>query len=241
MTACSRRFTPLLLRHKVLFLRNQDLDQPVAQAITWPSPSASASSRTTRWPQPSGAPGLVQIYKNPDSPMDRYENCLAHRRHLARDAAHGLRAALRGVPTRGRRHDVGQHGAGLREAAGAHQGARSPACAPATASMHPSPRPCRIEKRLALKAQYPDAEHPVVRTHPETGEKVLFVNAFTTHFVNLPHPGARALRPGLQQGRRRPAAVPDQPGLYPRVPGALALEAQQHGDLGQPLAPSTTP
>jgi taurine dioxygenase len=43
-----------------------------------------------------------------------------------------------------------------------------------------------IEERHAMAAKNPAAEHPVVLTHPETGEKVLFVNtAFTTHFSNF--------------------------------------------------------
>lgn len=35
-----------------------------------------------------------------------------------------------------------------------------------------------------MKAEYPDAEHPVMRPHPVTGETTLYVNAFTTNLTN---------------------------------------------------------
>ena len=84
------------------------------------------------------------------------------------------------------------------------------------------------EDRAAAQAQYPAVEHPVVRTHPETGERVLYVNAiFTSHVVGLPDDESEALLDHLF----RQAEVPEHQVRLRWAPGTVAFwdnRATQH-------------
>jgi taurine dioxygenase len=172
-----------LLQHKVLFLREQTLEKLSRQDHMAFAQRLGELETHPMLPSHPDAPGLVQVYKNPDSPIDRYENAW-HTDGTWREVP-ALGSMLRCIecpPVGGDTmwanmvlaydklpSDVKAEIEGL---------IASHSFNASFASNMPQ------DKRLAMKAQYPDAEHPVVRTHPETGEKILFVNAFTTHFVN---------------------------------------------------------
>ena len=58
---------------------------------------------------------------------------------------------------------------------------------------------------VADKAEYPRAEHPVVRTHPVTGKKALYVNrGFTKRLVGVPHDESEAILSYLYQHQENP-------------------------------------
>lgn len=215
-----------LLLHKVLFLRNQNMTR--AEHVQFAERFGSLEDHPVAGSHPDH-PGLVQIYKSPDQPMDRYENSW-HTDATWREKP-PMGCVLRCVecpPVGGDtmwanmvlaydklpdaiKSEISNLRA--RHSIEASFGAAMP-----------------IAKRLALHAQFPDAEHPVVRTHPETGDKVLFVNSFTTHFTNF-HTSDR-IRYGqdytqgtssLLQYLISQAAIPEYQVRWRWQPGSVAI------------------
>ena len=92
----------------------------------------------------------------PARPTTANRERLAHRCHLARETTRSAACYMRRVPSRRRRHDVGEHGARVREAARRDQGTDRGPARRATASEATFGAAMPIEKRLAPKAQYPD-------------------------------------------------------------------------------------
>lgn len=174
----------LLLQYKVLFFRDQPIER--SEHVAFARHFGELEDHPVAGSDPEH-PGLIRIYKSPESPIERYENswhCDATWREKPPMAAVlrcvacppvggdtlwvNMALAYEKLPA-----EIKSRIAGLR--------ARHSIEASFGAAMS-------AEKRLALHEQFPDAEHPVVRTHPETGEKILFVNAFTTHFTNFHTP-----------------------------------------------------
>ena len=79
-----------------------------------------------------------------------------------------------------------------------------------------------------LRERYPPMEHPIVRTHPETGESVLYVNtAFTSHVKDMEKDESARLLRKLY----RTAANPEIQCRFRWQPGSLAFwdnRASQH-------------
>jgi taurine dioxygenase len=171
----------LLLQHKVLFFRDQDISR--AEHVAFARFFGDLEDHPVAGSDPDH-PGLVRIYKSPDKPNDRYENAWHSDASWRDQPPFGCVLRCVECPEVGGDtmwanmvlayeklpQQIKTQIANLR--------ARHSIEATFGAAMP-------IEKRHALKAQFPDAEHPVVRTHPDTKEKILFVNGFTTHFTNF--------------------------------------------------------
>lgn len=224
----------LLLTHKVLFFRDQDITR--AEHVAFARYFGDLEDHPIAGSDPDH-PGLVRIYKSPDAPNDRYENAWHSDASWREKPPFGcvlrcvecppvggdtmwanMALAYANLPDHIKTQIAGLR---ARHSIEATFGAAMP-----------------VEKRLALKAQYPDAEHPVVRTHPETGEKILFVNGFTTHFTNF-HSAANVrygqdYAPGgahLLQYLISQAQVPEYQGRWRWKPNSVALwdnRATQH-------------
>ena len=223
-----------LLKHKVLFLRNQDFSR--ADHVAFARRFGELEDHPVAGSDPEN-PGLVRIYKSPDQPNDRYENswhCDGTWREIP-----PMGSVLRCVecpPVGGDTmwanmalayEKLPQH---IKDLIAPLRARHSIECTFGAAMP--------IEKRLALKAQYPDAEHPVVRTHPETGEKVLFVSGFATHFTNYHTPANVRVGQDFTQGSSgllqyliSQAAIPEYQVRWRWEPNSVAIwdnRATQH-------------
>ncbi|GAB91620.1 TauD/TfdA dioxygenase family protein [Gordonia rhizosphera] len=170
----------LLIEHKVLFFRDQDITR--AEHVALAEKFGPLEDHPVASSDPDH-PGLVRIYKDLDSPAEHYENAFHTDATWRENPPFGC--VLRCVETppvggdtiwvnmveayRRLPEHIKDQIAGLR--------ARHSIEASFGAGM-------LTAQREALHARFPDAEHPVVRIHPDTGEKILFVNAFATHLVN---------------------------------------------------------
>jgi taurine dioxygenase len=216
----------LLLTHKVLFLRDQEMSR--AEHVAFARRFGELEDHPVAGSDPEH-PGLVRIYKAPDAPPDRYENSW-HTDATWREKP-PMGAVLRCVecpPVGG--DTMWANMALAYEKLPANIKAQIEGLRARHSIEWTFGAAMPMEKRLALKAMYPDAEHPVVRIHPETGEKVLFVCGFVTHFTNFHTPANVRVGQDFTQGSSgllqyliSQAAIPEYQVRWRWKPNSVAI------------------
>jgi taurine dioxygenase len=215
-----------VLTHKVVFLRNQELTR--AEHVAFAERMGPLEDHPVAGSDPDH-PGLVQIYKTPDSAPSRYEN------------AWHSDATWREVPPKGcvlRCVECPPVGGDTLWANMALAYDRLPDYVKndieglyARHSIEATfGAAMSRQQRLALHQQYPDAEHPVVSTHPETGERILNVNSFTTHFTNYHQPNRVRVGQDYTSGSAQllqylisQAAIPEYQVRFRWAPNSVAI------------------
>ncbi|MGC1468575.1 MAG: TauD/TfdA family dioxygenase [Sphingorhabdus sp.] len=216
----------LLIKHKVLFFREQEISDAEHAAFARrfgeleDHPLASSAD---------GEPGIIHIWKSPESPPERYENSW----HT--DAAWRERppmgAVLRCVecpPVGGDTMWANMELAYERLPDHIKEDIADLRARHSMEATFMAAKPA--DERLAMKERFPDPEHPVVRTHPVTGRKCLYTGGFITHFTNYHtakrvrvgqdwHPGAA----NLLQYLISQSAIPEYQIRWRWTPGSVAV------------------
>ncbi|CAM2185703.1 taurine dioxygenase [Paraburkholderia sacchari] len=214
----------LLLKHRVLFFRDQDITR--ADHVAFASRFGDLEDHPVANTVP-GYPGLIEIYKS--EKRDHFENTYHSDASWRANPPKGavLRCiscpevggdtiwvnmveAYKNLPD-----DIKAKIEGLRAKHGIE---------------HSFGAVMTTEEREELVRKYPLVDHPVVRTHPETGEKILYVGPFSTHFINYHTPEnvrfGQDKTPGaslLLNYLISQAAIPEYQVRFKWEPGSVAI------------------
>jgi taurine dioxygenase len=172
-----------LLKHRVLFLRDQDITGQDHVAF---AARIGEVEGHPALPSSDDIPGLIRIYKTPEH-KGSYENAWHHDntwRPVASKAC--VLRCVECPPVGGDTMWANMVLAyeRLPESVKTQiEGLRASHSFIAGVGFALSP-----EKHAEISAKWPPVEHGVVQVHPDTGEKILVLGSWATHFTNFNHP-----------------------------------------------------
>lgn len=216
----------LLLKHKVLFFRDQNITNAEHAAF------ARRFGELEDHPlvkSAEGEPGIIQIWKSIDDPPERYENSW-HTDATWRDCPPmgAVLHCLECPPVGGDTMWANMELAYERLPDHVKEDIADLRARHSMEAVFMAAKP--IDQRLAMKERFPDPEHPVVRTHPVTGKKSLLTGGFITHFTNFHN--AKRVRYGqdfadcsgtLLRYLTSQSAIPEYQMRWRWTPGTVAI------------------